>query len=183
MRTLAARLLGVHTEERAWRIGADGEEKVSAQLAKVVKKDPRWRAIHAIPVGARGSDIDHLVIGPGGVFTLNAKHHRDARVWVCGDRFLVNGRHQHYVRHSRFEAQRASKLLADAVGHAVPAMGVVVLVNADSLTVKEQPSDVWVVARMQICRWLLDRPAVLDDAEVGVIYEAARRSTTWGQVL
>jgi hypothetical protein len=183
VRTFAARLLGVHTDERAWRIGADGEERVAAQLAKLVRKDPRWRTLHAIPVGARGSDIDHLVIGPGGVFTLNAKHHPGAKVWVCGDRFLVNGRHQHYVRNSRFEAQRTSKLLADAVGHAVPAMGVVVLVNADSLTVKEQPSDVGVVARMQTRRWLLSRPPVLDDAEVGVIYEAARRSTTWGQVL
>lgn len=32
------------------RIGADGEEKVAAQLGKVAKKDPRWRFIHAIPV-------------------------------------------------------------------------------------------------------------------------------------
>jgi hypothetical protein len=183
VRTFAARLLGVHTDERAWRIGADGEEKVAAQLAKVVKKDPRWRVIHAIPVGARGSDIDHLIIGPGGVFTLNAKHHPEAKVWVCGDRFLVNGRHHQYARNSRFEAQRASRLLADAVGHAVPTVGVVILVHAGSLTVKKQPSDVWVVARMQIRRWLLDRPAVLDDAEVGVIYEAARRSTTWSHVL
>jgi len=58
-----------------WRIGADGEEKVAARLAKLVKKDPRWRSLHAIPVGENGSDIDHLVIGPGGTFTLNSKHH------------------------------------------------------------------------------------------------------------
>lgn len=81
MRTFLARVLMVHTEERAWRIGADGEEKVGAQLDKLIQRDPRWRAIHAIEVGERGSDIDHLVIGPGGVYSLNAKHHPGAKVW------------------------------------------------------------------------------------------------------
>ena len=32
VRTFLARVLGVHTDERAWRIGAEGEEKVAAQL-------------------------------------------------------------------------------------------------------------------------------------------------------
>ncbi|MEF2162577.1 nuclease-related domain-containing protein, partial [Pseudomonas aeruginosa] len=82
VRTFLARALGVHTDERAWRIGAVGEEKVAAQLAKVIKKDVRWHVIHAIPVGNRGSDIDHLIIGPGGVFTANAKHHPGAKIWV-----------------------------------------------------------------------------------------------------
>jgi hypothetical protein len=55
IRTFLARILNVHTEERAWRIGADGEEKVAAQLAKLAKKDQRWRFLHAVPVGDRGS--------------------------------------------------------------------------------------------------------------------------------
>ena len=75
VRTLPVSVLKVHTDERAWRIGAEGAEKVAARLAKFVKKDPRWRSLHAIPVGENGSDIDHLVIGPGGTFTLNSKHH------------------------------------------------------------------------------------------------------------
>jgi hypothetical protein len=32
-------------------------------------------------VNAKGTDIDQLVVGPGGVFTINAKHHRGARVF------------------------------------------------------------------------------------------------------
>ena len=90
-RTFVARLVGVHTEERAWRIGADGEELVGAQLDKLIRKDPRWKALHAIEVGDKGSDIDHLVIGPGGVFTLNTKHHPKAKIWVGGNTFMVNG--------------------------------------------------------------------------------------------
>jgi hypothetical protein len=41
VRTGLARLLGVKTDERAWRIGADGEEKVAAVLEKLARKDPR----------------------------------------------------------------------------------------------------------------------------------------------
>ncbi|MGA5029945.1 nuclease-related domain-containing protein [Streptomyces cellulosae] len=33
-----------------------------------------WRALHSIPL-ANKVDIDHLLIGPGGVFSINTKHH------------------------------------------------------------------------------------------------------------
>lgn len=82
VRTLLARVLGVHTDERAWRLGADGEEAVAAQLRKL---DGRWRTIHSVPVGSRDSDIDHVVIGPGGVYTVNAKNHPNACVSVGGN--------------------------------------------------------------------------------------------------
>ena len=73
VKTVVARVLGVHTDERAWRVGTKGEEKVGEQLRRL---DPTaWKILHSIPVGSNGSDIDHVVIGPGGVFTLNAKHH------------------------------------------------------------------------------------------------------------
>ena len=77
VKTLLARVLGVHTDERAWRIGADGEEAVAARLAKL---GGHWRVLHAVPVGDRGSDIDHVVIGPAVVFTINSKHHPHASV-------------------------------------------------------------------------------------------------------
>lgn len=75
VRHALARLVGARTNERAWRIGADGEEAVADQLAKL---GPQWRVLHAVRVGDRGSDIDHVVVGPGGVFTVNAKNHPHA---------------------------------------------------------------------------------------------------------
>lgn len=179
LRTFVARAVGAHTNERAWRIGADGEEKVAAQLAKMVKKDPRWRVIHAIPVGNRGSDIDHLIIGPGGVFTANAKHHPGAKIWVGGSSFLVNGVKQPYIRNSRHEAQRAADLLTSACGLPVLVEGVVVTVNASDVLVKSQPDGVSVVPRMQVAKWLLRHGDILDQSKVDSIYAVARRSTTW----
>lgn len=179
VKTFVARALGVHTEERAWRIGADGEEMVAAQLRRLAKKDPRWRFLHAIPIGENGSDIDHVVIGPGGVYTLNAKHHPRSSVWVGGNTFLVNGQKQPYVRNSRHEAARASRLLSDACGFPVPVVGLVVPVGANSLKIKESPEDVKIVNRMALRDWFRKRPPILDDERVSAIYDAARRSTTW----
>lgn len=179
VRTFVARVFGVHTDERAWRIGADGEEKVAARLAKLAKKDPRWKFLHAIPVGENGSDIDHLVIGPGGVFSLNAKHHPGARIWVRDNAFRVNGQQQPYIRNSRHEARRAGRYLTAACGFPVAVTGIVVPVGADDLTIKQQPADVVVVNRMALAAWLRRRPDLLEEATVDAIFEAARRSTTW----
>lgn len=179
VRTVVARLLGVHTDERAWRIGADGEVKVAAQLEKLVLKDPRWRVLHAVPVGERGSDIDHVVLGPGGVYTLNAKHHPGATLWVAGNTFLVNGKRRPHLRNSEHEAQRATRLLSAACAFEVEVTGVVVPVGADDLVIRAAPRHVHVVPRRQLRAWLLDRPEAQGAKELDQIWAAARRSRTW----
>ena len=177
VKTLIARALGVHTDERAWRLGSTGESKVAAELAKL---GPAWGLLHAIPVGDRGADIDHLVIGPTGVFTVNAKHHPDANVWVGGSTFIVNGTRVPYVRNSRYEASRAAKLLSAAVGSPVAVRGIIAVVGAArGFTVKSQPKDVEVVARRDIARWIAHRQPVLTPEAVQRLFAVARRSTTW----
>jgi hypothetical protein len=179
VKSLLAQALGVHTDERAWRIGADGEEKVAAQLYKLAKKSPRWRFLHAIPVGDRGSDIDHLVIGPGGIFTVSAKHHPGAKIWVGGDTFMVDGTRQPYIRNSRHEATRAAKLLTAACELRVHVEGLVVPVSAFDVTIKQPPDGVHVVPRMQLARWLLRHGDILTDTALDAVFDTARRSTTW----
>ena len=61
--TIIARTFDKKTDERAWRVGAGGEETVGGRLEKLAKHG--WHVLHAVPVGDRGSDIDHVVIGPG----------------------------------------------------------------------------------------------------------------------
>jgi hypothetical protein len=179
VRSLLARFLGVHNDERAWRIGADGEEAVGRALDRLAMRDPRWCVLHSIPVGDRSSDIDHLVIGPGGVFSLNAKHHPGAKIWVGGNTFMVNGVRQPYVRNSRHEAARASHLLTATCGFPVDVTGVVVPVNAGDIIIRKSPADVHVVGRRRLSRWLRRLEPLLDDVTVLAIYEIARRSTTW----
>ncbi|MFC7504635.1 nuclease-related domain-containing protein [Nocardioides sp. GCM10030258] len=179
VKTTLARVLGVHTDERAWRIGAHGEELVATQLNKAAIRDPRWRFLHAIPVGNRGSDIDHLLIGPGGVFTVNAKNHPGAKIWVGGNTLMVNGAKTQHIRNARYEAQRASKFLTQACGFPVHVDGLVVTVNARDVVIKAQPEGVSVTWRKNVSTWLLNHGDVLSDEAISAIYEMARRSTTW----
>jgi len=178
-RVALARLLHVHADERAWRIGADGEVLVAAQLEKLRRRDPRWQVLHSLPLGRNGADIDHLLIGPGGVFVLNTKHHPNARIWVAGDALRVNGSSQPYVRNSRHEAERASRLLTAACGVSVAVTGVIVLVNAQDIVVKRSPADVHVVNRRRLRRLLRRQPEILDRATVAEIFATARRPDTW----
>jgi hypothetical protein len=98
--------------------------------------------LHAVRVGEHGSDIDHVAIGPGGVFTVNAKHHPDKSIWVGGDTFLVNGRPVPYIRNSRHEARRAARLLTEQAGFPVETTGVIAVMGAHrGFTVKKQPED------------------------------------------
>lgn len=177
VRTFLKRALGVRTDERAWRIGADAEEAVAARLARL---GARWKVLHAVPVGENGSDIDHVVIGPGGVFTVNAKHHPDASVWVGGDTYMVSGQRVPYVRNSRFEARRTAKLLTAAGAGPLTATGVIAVMGArGGFTVKTQPAGVVVVTRKEVGKWLARQPDVLTDDQVDAVYTVARKASTW----
>src|SRR6185503_13927391 len=123
-----------------------------------------------------------VVIGPAGVFTVNAKHHPNASVWVGGDTVLVNGTRTWYVRNSRHEAARASRLLSAVSGQQVQVRAIVAVMGAHrGLTIKEQPLDgtVQVVARKQIADYLRGLPTVLDPPTVTALHTLACRSTTW----
>jgi hypothetical protein len=63
-------------------------------------------------VGRGESDIDHVVIGPPGVFTINTKFSPGKDVWVAGRGMYVGGAKQHYVVNALYEARRASTYLS-----------------------------------------------------------------------
>jgi hypothetical protein len=54
-----------------WRRGAEGERKVGAVLEGL---GPGWHVLHDVSLG-RGN-IDHVLVGPAGVFTIETKSHR-----------------------------------------------------------------------------------------------------------
>lgn len=146
-------------DSRPWYLGALGELQVAQQLAKL---GPGWTVLHSVPIGERGSDIDHVVIGAAGVFTINTKFHEDARVWVGSKRLLVNGQKTDHLRNSRFEAQRVARALTATAGLAIDVQPVIVLVGIHGITVREQPADVAVLRETELVRWLHRRPAALD---------------------
>ncbi|HEX8002916.1 MAG TPA: nuclease-related domain-containing protein [Mycobacteriales bacterium] len=175
VRTAVARLLNLHTDERAWRRGADGEEMVGRRLERL---DPTvWTALHDLPVGDRGANVDHLVIGPPGVFSMNTKN-LTGTVWVAHDVFFSNRGRTDFVPKARYEARRVARVLSRATGTPVRVHGVLV-VFADRVTVKEQPRDVTVVLPTALTRWLEWQRPCLTPEQVRSIARAARNPRTW----
>ncbi len=163
----------------SWELGVLGEQAVAQELARLVDLDPRWSFLNSIPVGTHKSDIDHLVIGPGGVFTINTKHHHGGTVWVAEGACNVNNSWQHYVENSRSEAERASSLLGAAAGIPVAVTGLVVLVGVVKLTVKAQPVDVQVLDQAELVTFLTNRPFMLDEDVADLVLNSARLGCTW----
>src|SRR3954452_13027418 len=178
--TFIARAVDKKTEERAWRVGAAGEETVGAKLEKL--REHGWYVLHSVPVGSRGSDIDPVLIGCGGVYTINTKTHPGKKIWVSPRQIRVGGQPVDYLRNARFEGERATKLLAAAIG--VPSFVYAVLVFLTGtlipdVTIKQRPDDVLILDRMDVPRAFRKAPVRLSPEQVEATFESARRSTTW----
>jgi hypothetical protein len=163
-------------DNHPWYKGALGEIAVGRVLERL---GPEWTVLHAVPVGTGSSDIDHVLIGPAGVFTLNTKNHAGQSVWVAGRTLMVAGRKQRHLYNAGYEAARAAKLLTRAAAETVEVTGIVVVVAPKSLTVRERPSVVAVVTDRQLLRWLNSRPNVLTPRQLRIIAAAAVRPEAW----
>jgi Nuclease-related domain len=161
---------------RSWYLGALGEIVVMEKLERLGEG---WRVINAVPVGAAGSDLDHVVVGPSGVFTITTKAHANRKVWAAGQALRINGFAPDYFRNAQREAGRASKLLTTAVGRSIAVTPLIVMVGISELSYGLHRPEVDVVTSRGIVRNLRRRKPVLTPDEVIEIAEVASRRGTW----
>ena len=137
---------------------ARAEIAVGLALAELPRE---WIVFHSLPVGASGADVDHLVIGPAGVFTLHSDRQARKSVQVVGRNVQVGARKVPYVREAEYEAGSLTTLLAQRMPHSASVLGVVVLVDAKHVNVQAQPSQVKIIEAPDLCAWLQGLPPVL----------------------
>jgi hypothetical protein len=154
-------------------------------LARLTRRRPPWRVLHAVPAGAGHGDLDHVLIGPPGVVTVTVERHPGRAVRVDGDRFTVDGEDVEHVPRARAQAERAGRLLAAALGGdagAAPPVIAALAVDAASVTPApggELPAGVLVATPASLSRLVTALPAALDDREIDELYAVARRLGTW----
>ena len=102
--------------ERWWR-GAAGEEATEALLDRL--PGSRWTILHDLALPGTRANVDHLVIGPTGVWVVDSKATRGAVTSGWG--WVRLGRHALDVSATRWEAQ----VVADRLGCDVRALVVV----------------------------------------------------------
>ena len=96
----------------AWRRGAAGERHTARLLAPLERHG--WVILHDLAVPRSRANLDHLVIGPGGVFVIDSKQYR-GRLQLDSSGGLWHGRYPlaATLRAVNFEADRAVQVLTD----------------------------------------------------------------------
>jgi hypothetical protein len=166
-------------EARSWFEGAVGEQQVSRWLSQL---GPDWTVFHSVPVGTAGSDIDHVVMGPPGVFAINTKNHARGKIWVSPTLIMVNGQKTDHLRNSRFEAGRATKVLSSAVAHQIRVRPIIALAGDPKLTVRQSPADVLVLRASGLVGALQSMSPVYTREQLAVIWAAASNPAIWSSV-
>lgn len=178
-RTRVERLVGrdpVEPDARPRYTGAIGERAVAARLATL---PPGWSVLHSLPVGRDGADIDHLVVGPGGVLTITTMHHVDASLWVAGRTVLVAGSSRAIVQKAEAEARRVDRIVAGVLADPPAVLPVVAIVGAKRITVRRAPRSVTVLRAEHLRRFLRALPARLGPDEVLALSAAFEDPATW----
>ncbi|MEU4735960.1 nuclease-related domain-containing protein [Streptomyces fradiae] len=161
---------------RSWKVGLVGERLTGKRLDRL--RGHGWFTLHAVQ-WATGTDVDHLAIGPAGVFTVNSKRHPGKTVWYGDTAITINGSRTRHIAASQSEARRVSRVLSHACGFSVPVRPVISVVHAAKLTVKGANPPVLVLAVEHIDRVLSGLSPVLSPDQVAHIYGVARQARTW----
>lgn len=176
IKTFFTRLFGMNTPEKAWGQGAAGEELVGTMLEEPGAHG--WHVEHDLVLGERGANVDHLLIGPPGVFVINTKT-LSGEVWVNGDDIHVDGRRRPFVEKQEEEAKRVREKLLEATHRrSLWVQGMLVFVESQ-LTVEERPANVVVLRAPELVTWLHTLSAKMEPGEVQALVRAAQRDATW----
>ncbi|MFD4035148.1 NERD domain-containing protein [Streptomyces sp. NPDC058637] len=165
-----------HKDADPRRTALTGERRVGAELRRLTRHG--WRVLHSVPL-PDGSEIGHLLIGPGGVFAVRTEHHPQTAVRL-GDGTLQigDGAPDPYVLEDRPESRRAQAVLEAHCGYAVPVQTVLVFVGVTTLDVLATPPGVRVCRERQVSA-LAPLTGVLTATQVERVYDIARNREAW----
>jgi hypothetical protein len=150
--------------------GAAGERRTARLLGQLEWHG--WAVLHDLAVPGSRANLDHLVIGPGGVFAIDSKQYRD-RLQLDAVGKLWHGRYPlaPTLRAASWEADQAAQVLPD------PGMAVVPIVAVHGAEVpwgKVVIDGVPVVSARRLPSMLCQLPVVLGPERVAWLSDQAR---------
>jgi hypothetical protein len=154
----------------AWRRGAAGERRTARLLDPLERHG--WAILHDLAVPSSRANLDHLAIGPGGVFAIDSKQYR-GRLQLDPSGRLWHGRYPlaPTLRAASFEADQAAQVLPDPGVAVVP---VVAVHGAQVPWGKVVTDGVPVVAARRLPHMLRQLPTVLGPERVTGLADQAR---------
>ena len=164
-------------EARPYYRGALGEIAVAAILREL---GPNWFVLNAVPLDSDDdATVDHIVIGPPGVFSITVHNHSGREVWVGGGVCLVDWEKEPCITTAERHADRAAMLLSEAIGVPVEVAPCIVVVDPRSLTIAAPPRRVVVLTPRQLRTWLTSHPLTYPRHTVALLGMYAEERSTW----
>jgi hypothetical protein len=154
----------------AWRRGAAGERRTARLLDPLERHG--WAVLHDLALPGSQANLDHLMIGPGGVFVIDSKQYR-GRLQVDPSGRLWHGHSPlaPALRAVLFEADQTAQVLTDPDVVVVPIMAVH---GAQVPWGEVVTHGVPVLAARRLPSMLRQLPAVLGPERVTALAELAR---------
>jgi hypothetical protein len=154
----------------AWRRGAAGERRTARLLGQLGRQG--WAVLHDLAIPGSQANLDHVVIGPGGVFVIDSKQYR-GRLQLDPSGRLWHGRYPltPALRAVEFEADQAARFLADPQVVVLP---IVAVHGAQVPWGKAVVHGVPVVPARRLPSMLRALPAVLGPERVAGLADRAR---------
>ncbi len=158
------RILRARPRLRQLRQGIEGERAVGQYLERL--RENGYVVFHDL-VGS-GFNIDHLIIGPGGVFTVETKTwskpgSSDARIVFDGESIRIGSSlpDRDLLVQARAQAGWVRSLLAESTGQRIDVKGVIVFPGWFVVSAKGASKDVWVLEPKALPAFLANEPARL----------------------
>ncbi|MBG6053914.1 hypothetical protein IWX81_000304 [Salinibacterium sp. CAN_S4] len=161
-------------EARGWYRGALGELLVGDVLENLGQ---RWDVLHDLPL--EHNSLDHLLIGPAGVFTVRTANVDGMDVVVDDDALVVVGETRHDILLARMEAVEVSQILSAAAGRSISVQPLLVVVGSKRLIVRTEVADVRIITSSDLERALCALPGIMSGDEVAAISDVADLDATW----
>ena len=158
-----------------------GERGSSVRTRLERMGDEGWQVVHDVPLGLQGSLVEHLLIGPAGIFTVAERRHPGQHVVVEGRTISVDGRSMSYLRDARLEATRVQGALLAAACAAITVRGVVVVHGDLEVRTVQPQHDAFAITRQDVQTVFRAMPVRLDPARVMAIAHVARQRATWSR--
>lgn len=153
----------------AWAAGAAGERRVADELAKLLEA---WTVFHdrLLSPGLSPVNLDHVVVGPGGAFLIDAKNWSgNIAVWQ-GNLFqhLGAGEGRQSLRKHQEVAKVHGMAAYMAAESGMPVAPVICLAGRSESNFGEPQliRGVWVIPASNLRAWLESRPMVLQRDQV-----------------
>jgi hypothetical protein len=164
-------LLRLPAQSLMWTKGVEGEQKAASYLEPLLEAGYVVLYNRLIP-GQQG-DIDAIVIGPTGVFTVETKNW-NGKVSVRNDGLFVGEYNRTWVVAQIYrEALAVQVTLGDELtAHRVTVTPILCAIGGASLG-GGMSGGVYVVAGKDLARTIAERPVVFDDAQVQLLARVA----------